>query len=207
LSSREKDHIYIAKLIPRNASVLEVGHGYGYTGLRLRHSNPDIQRLVGVDIYQPYCSVLSKLAIYDDVVNCDAKDLFRYPDKSFTVGLAIQVIEHDDGDKILSELERVCSCRVIAVTPDGYHPEDGKTRDQNPNSKHQTGYDAKYFVERGYKTRYIPRSRSRLITLLKNILTPGRHRDIIAWKTCPYYGEDAVICNEDPGKCPRRNRK
>jgi len=34
----------------------------------------------------------------------------------------------------------------------------------------------------------------------------GRHRDIVAYKDCKYYDQDAVICNEESFNCPKNKR-
>lgn len=216
-------------MIPDNTSILDVGHGYGYTGLRLKIHKKNIH-LTGIDSFRPYHETQRKLSIYDELKLCDARRM-PYPTDSFDICLASHIIEHlsrEDGVPLLRELERVARKRVIVCTPDGFHREDGKTRDSNPASIHKSGYRKQFFTRHGYNMIYVPRSRSRVITAIREVGMlihgdRGRHRNIIAWKNlrkyydqdavickthkcsedeiCQYYDNDGVICNEEPHNC------
>ena len=177
----------LSSLVPDKSRVLDVGHGYGYTALRLRMAGKDMH-ITGIDIHDQYHYAHRQMNVYDRVVLMDAREM-RFPDKSFDVSYAVQLLEHlepGDGDVVLSEMERVTRGVVFVSTPDGFHPEDGKTRDGNPASRHRSGYTQSYFTSRGYETRLVGRC-GRLIGLLKrlDLYLKGGYGSpgvIVAWK-------------------------
>ena len=187
VSSRGDEFGLLSSLVPDKSRVLDVGHGYGYTALRLRIAGKDVH-ITGIDIHDQYHYAHRQMNVYDRVVLMDARKM-PFRDKSFDVSYAVQLLEHlelGDGDVVLGEMERVTRGLVFVSTPDGFHPEDGKMRDGNPASLHRSGYTRSYFASRGYETQLVGRA-GRLIGLLKRIDlylkggygSPGM---IVAWK-------------------------
>lgn len=187
MSSRGDEFSLVAGMIPDKSKVLDVGHGYGYTALRLRVAGKDIH-LTGVDVFERYHYAHCQMNVYDRVYLEDANNM-HFPDKSFDVSYAVQMLEHlepGDADSVLSEMERVTRGTVIVSTPDGFHPEDGLTRDGNPASRHRSGYTAQFFRDRGYQVEYVKRA-GRVVGLLKRLSLYlkggyGTMRLIVAWK-------------------------
>jgi hypothetical protein len=110
------------------------------------------QKLVGVDIFEPYLSFCRKLGIYNEVIKHDLR-IFPYPFQKdeFDIAIALEIIEHlpkDDAIKMLSELERVAR-RVIISTPNIFFGQ--RTYDANPFQRHLSRVSTQDFKVRGYR--------------------------------------------------------
>lgn len=143
---------YILKLIPgRVGKVLDVGCGYGSWGYMLKVEKDMNAVFVGVDLWKPYLIKLKQLGIYEDLILADANHL-PFKEKSFDLGLAIEVLEHLDKKKgilFLVEIERT-SNKAIITTPWGFTYQ-GIVHN-NPFQKHISTWYPKDFALRGYKT-------------------------------------------------------
>jgi len=170
--------------------ILDLGHGYGATGLyiRTRTYKRGWCELVGVDPFQEYHDIQKKMGIYDKLY-VERGENMHFPDKIFDLSIAQHTIEHVEkevGYKMLSELERVTNDRVIICTPNGY-TESGPL-DGNPDNNHLSGWEAKDFKELGYKTRIITKNvNSRLLILFAKLVffLKGKRWDnevLVAWK-------------------------
>lgn len=142
------------------SEILDVGCGKGKWGYIFRvdcqsfspvKSSPSL--IVGVDIFLPYIKYVKHHLVYDHVVLCVATYL-PFKEKSFPIVFAGEVLEHmskSDGEKMLIELERVSSRRVIVTTPLLSFEQTEICK--NPYQKHVTRWSVGEFKKRGYKVR------------------------------------------------------
>lgn len=171
--------------------ILDVGHGYGATGLLIR-SKINLPRvwcqLWGVEIYGPYHEMHKKMRIYDQLYLTNALSM-PIEDKTVDYSIATHVIEHTekkDGLKLITELERVTKKRVIISTPNGY-TESGPL-DDNDYNNHRSAWRPREFQARGYTARVVTKNvNSRLLTAFAKMVFALKRRQwenevIVAWK-------------------------
>ena len=106
---------------------------------------------VGCDIYRPYLDQLKYKKIYDELVLCDASKL-PFKKKSFSVCLAVEVIEHLEKDKAiacLKDLEEIATNMVIVTTPNGFTRQ--KPLSGNPYEEHKSGWNTTALKVYGFK--------------------------------------------------------
>ena len=171
--------------------VLDIGHGYGSTGLMIRtkiNFNQGWCKLWGLDIYEPYHELQKRLGIYDRLILCDAIDI-PLEDKEVDYTIATHVIEHmrkEDGLKLIAELERVTKNRVILSTPNGFTG--SGPLDDNEHNNHLSGWRYTDFNKLGYTTRIVARNvNSRLLQLFAKTVFAFRRKEwenevLVAWK-------------------------
>ena len=171
--------------------ILDVGHGYGATGLLIRSKvnlNREWCQLWGVEIYEPYHKMHARMMMYDKLFLCNALTM-PIPDKSIDYSVATHVIEHtekEDGYRLIDELERVTSGRVIISTPNGY-TESGPL-DENDYNNHRSAWRPRDFQNRGYTARVVTKNvNSRLLTLFAKTVFALKGKQwenevIVAWK-------------------------
>ncbi len=138
--------------VPKNVrSVVDVGCGRGIVGSLLRiYREPD--RIVGIDLFEPYLDFCGKLGVYDEVTRHDLKiPSLPFKNKEFDLSVALEVIEHlpkQSGRTLMGELERV-SQMVIVSTPNRYFHQD--PYDENVLQKHLSRWTVPDLKSRGYK--------------------------------------------------------
>lgn len=107
----------------------------------------------GLDIFEPNAIEAGNNRIYQDVVVGDARCL-PFKNNSFDIALGVELIEHlnkHDGDKALTEMERVATKIVVIVMPIGknaHHDYYG-----NPFEEHKYVWSLDEIEEKGYKVR------------------------------------------------------
>ena len=185
---------FIKTLFPENmqdVTVLDVGHGYGATGLyiRTRTYKQGWCHLVGLEPYQEYHDLMKRVGIYNALYLGYGQDMI-FEDKVFDISIAQHVIEHcktiNEGYKMLDEMERVTRGRVIICTPNGY-TESGPL-DGNIDNNHCTGWREKHFKIKGYNTKIVTKNvNSRLlVAFAKLVFWLQRKRwdneVLVAWK-------------------------
>ena len=96
----------LARLIPRNGRVLDVGCNDGYLAMLLMQTRPDL-KIEGVDIQNHKKSLIPR-KIYD------GKNL-PYKDNSFDTVMAIDVLHHIPGEikSLLAEMKRVSKSNML----------------------------------------------------------------------------------------------
>jgi len=170
--------------------VLDVGHGYGQTGLyiRTRTYKTGWCELYGVEPFKEYHDLMKRTGIYDHLEHGLAETMM-YEDGFFDLSIAQHVVEHCDreaGLSLLRNMERVTSGRVIICTPDGY-TESGAL-DGNEHNHHLSGWSVKDFADLGYETRVVTKNvNSRLLVRIAELIfrLRGKRWDnkvIVAWK-------------------------
>lgn len=181
-----------------SSTILDVGVGFGIWGYLMRVlRKPSL--LVGIDVDLNYLLASKEHNIYECLALASASSL-PFREKVFDYVLAIEVIEHlpkGDGERMLTELERVCKRKIMLTTPNGYleqHP------CVAPESEiHKSGWSAEELRRKGYKVRGIGlkgtsrlRSKRRLtlyglLNYLSSFITfffPEFSEYILAVKTC-----------------------
>jgi len=189
----------VLERIPTDAkSLLDLGCGRGIIGAICRCYR-DIERLVGIDIYQPYLNRVSKFRLYDEVIKRDLNKTLPFKDNSFEIVTAAEVVEHLEKKKALNlikEMERVTSRKVIITTPNFFRQQNGY--DNNEYQKHLSVINWKEFSKMGYQVYgcggFVPFGIviPKLHTPLKflNYLTPRFAVDIIAVKEIEKYQQN-----------------
>jgi SAM-dependent methyltransferase len=141
----------ILDAIPVNCkSLLDVGCGRGIIGALCRIYR-GLDRLVGVDGFEPYLEFNQKAGFYDHTILRDLNDTpLPFDTQEFEAVTCIEVIEHLErsaGQKLLDELERIGS-RVIVTTPNIRFQQ--REYDGNIFQKHLSGWNPSDFRARGY---------------------------------------------------------
>jgi len=128
-------------------SVLDLGCGAGGPFLKV----PRLRRLVGVDGHIPSLEKLRTSGIYDELVEQAITEV-EFPDKSFEVVTAMDVIEHfeeKDALAFIAKMERWASGKVIIHTPNGFLPQ--PVYDSNPWQVHKCGFTVSRLRGMGYR--------------------------------------------------------
>ncbi len=141
----------ILDAIPVNCkSLLDVGCGRGIIGA-LSRIYRGVNRLVGVEGFEPYLEFSQQAGFYDDII---LRNLSNTPlplkTQEFEVVTCIEVIEHLEriaGQKLLDELERIGS-RVIVTTPNILFQQN--EYDGNVFQRHLSQWRPSDFRRRGY---------------------------------------------------------
>lgn len=130
-------------------SILDVGCGKGEP---MAFINRDGKfEVIGIDLFQPYLEAAKNKGVYQKLILGDAQHL-PFEAKSFDVVICMEVLEHleqQDGNRLLSELERVAKKQVLLTTPVGrykQHPFDG-----NPYQEHKFIWTVRALKKHGYK--------------------------------------------------------
>jgi ubiquinone/menaquinone biosynthesis C-methylase UbiE len=106
---------------------------------------------VGIEIFKPYIKQLKSKKIHSKYILQDIRKL-SFPDKSFDVVMACQVVEHinkKDAILLLKKMERIAKRLVVISTPVGpcsYHTDDG-----NKHQNHKCYFYPEYFEKIGYR--------------------------------------------------------
>ena len=107
--------------------------------------------LVGIDGYQPALEAARSRGTHDEFFAGDAKSIREmFPDRRFEACVALDVIEHlpkDEGWRMLEDLERLATRRVIIFTPNGFISQHGHGGDLQ---EHLSGWNADEMRQRGY---------------------------------------------------------
>lgn len=131
-------------------TILDVGCGEGLP-MEMIKMRINVEKSVGVDLFEPYIRKSKKKRIHNEYVLVDVRKM-KFPNKSFDVVMALQVLEHlpkKDAWKVLEKMEKIAKKQVIAAMPIGemYHP----AVDNNELQLHQSHFDPEEFKKKGYK--------------------------------------------------------
>lgn len=137
---------------PTAKTILDVGCGQGKSMQFIRMRKNNIQKSVGVDLFEPYIKLAKELKTHDEFILQDVRKI-KFSPKSFDVVLSSHVIEHltkKDALALLDKMEVIAKKRIIIATPIGetYHP----AVDGNILQLHQSSFTPEEFQKRGYKT-------------------------------------------------------
>jgi ubiquinone/menaquinone biosynthesis C-methylase UbiE len=142
----------VVRLIdPSTKTILDVACGPSWP-MKLLRQKFKFDKVVGVDLYEPYIAKAREEGVHDEYVIRDVRDL-PFEDKSFDTVLALQIIEHlekEEAWKMIDNLERIAKKQVIIATPIGemYHPDE----DGNELQLHHSHFYPEDLEAKGYKT-------------------------------------------------------
>jgi len=129
-------------------SVLDVGCGSN-SCLKLYKCD----RLVGIDGYLPEVLKSIDNHTHDTVICGNVCNLnLHFHSKEFDACVALDVIEHlskESSLKLLADMERIASCKVIVFTPNGFLPQESSV--PGDMQMHLSGWTTEEFRTLGYK--------------------------------------------------------
>lgn len=142
----------IPMVIDRSArTILDVGCGQGKPMILIK-MRTNIQKAVGVDLFEPYIKEARKLKTHDEFIIQDVRKI-NFEPKSFDIVLSSHVIEHlpkKDALALLDKMEKIAKKQIVIASPIGemYHP----AVDGNKLQIHLSAFTPEEFRKRGYKT-------------------------------------------------------
>jgi SAM-dependent methyltransferase len=130
-------------------------------------------KVVGIDIFKPYLEEAREKShvlrpksnnkqghrtsdlgqIYSNLILGNVRNL-PFKDQSFDLVICIEVLEHlekKDGERLLSELERVAKRQILLTTPVGKYEQ--HPFEANPHQEHKYIWKPRELKEKGYKVR------------------------------------------------------
>lgn len=137
--------------VPKNVrTVLDVGCGRGVVGSLIKiYREPE--RIVGIDLFEPYINFCKNLGAYTEVRKHDLGTTpLPFGDQEFDLSVALEVIEHlpkPVGNRLLEELERV-SGTVMLSTPNRLFSQ--ASYDANQSQRHLSRWTIQDLKKRGY---------------------------------------------------------
>lgn len=148
---------WVISYIPRNTkSVLDVACGKGIIPYILKSQFTQIERMTGIEIYDPYIEFVKERNIFDEVIKRDLTVLpLPLGDKEFDVAFCVEAIEHIEKQSafaLISEMERVARL-VILTTPNIWNENLDSTLDGNMAQMHRSRWSPDDFRRRGYAVR------------------------------------------------------
>lgn len=138
----------IAAEINNNKTILDIGCGRASIFKYILNKNYKI----GLDIYEPYLMKNRISPVHNGYVLADCRAL-PFKNNSFSCSIAMEVLEHlskNDGVRMLSEMERVSSGKIILTTPNGFLPVCPGAED-NPDERHRCGWGCPELAGLGFK--------------------------------------------------------
>lgn len=136
----------ILDLLPENVnSILDVGCGDGY----ITNALPKTARVVGLDISE---EALQHIKVEKRIGSITQ---IPFPDKSFELVMANDVLEHlsdEEFKKSLEELQRVAKKYILITIPHNEQLEVGKAKCQNCNNVYHIHYHHRSFKEQDFIT-------------------------------------------------------
>jgi SAM-dependent methyltransferase len=129
-------------------SVLDIGCG---AGTHMREIAPYLKYSVGIDVFPP---ILERARdIYSETRVLDATDVrHAFDNNSFDCVVAFDLLEHlekHEGYRLLDEMERIATKKVIVFTPNGFLPQE--PLDGNEYQIHRSGWSVSEMRLRNYR--------------------------------------------------------
>jgi len=110
-----------------------------------------VARSVGVDGYGAAIDAARLKGTHDELYRFDVRAIRdKYPTRSFCCCVALDLIEHlpkDDGYRLIQDMERLASRRVVIFTPNGFIPQLSKDGDLQ---EHLSGWTVDEFRSLGF---------------------------------------------------------
>ena len=143
----------VVKLALRKAllgceSVLDVGCG---AAPNLR--NLGVARCVGIEGYLSAVEEAQRRKTQDEIIHGDVRELSRhFSPGQFDACIALDVIEHltkPDGIKLMEQMEKIATKKVVFFTPSGFLPQRHTANDDL--QEHLSGWEAEEMRRFGYQ--------------------------------------------------------
>lgn len=134
----------------KGETILDLASGLGRP-MQMIKLRMKVKKAVGVDLFGPYIEKTRAEHIHDQYILEDIRRV-KFPEKSFDIVIASDVLEHlqkKDAWKVLENMEKWAKKQVIIRTPIGehYHP----IEDDNVLQLHVSAFQPDDFIKRGYK--------------------------------------------------------
>lgn len=130
-------------------SFLDLGCGQTSPITRIKHRHNVYG--VGLDVHLPSLLGSKRYGNFQDYVLADVRKL-PFKDDSFETVVALDVIEHlskIDGQRLITDMERIGRKKTIIFTPNGYNPKK-HLEDGNPYQVHKSGWTVDELLSLGY---------------------------------------------------------
>lgn len=163
-------------------SLLDLGCG---DGNHVASLGGHLNRMVGVDLFEPSLILARKKNIYQEVFSQNVLEVGNvFPNNSFDCVIAFDLIEHfnkADGYRLMNIMEKIAKKKVIIFTPNGFLPQTPFANNQfqvhlsgwTPNKMRSMGYHV-YGIH-GLKgllgERQIPRFRPHRLCITLSVIT------------------------------------
>jgi len=142
------NHMQLRAALAGCESVLDVGCGPA-SPLRFM----GFKRLAGIEGYLPGYEAAKAAQTHHEMFFGDIRDMGKhFKQGSFDACVALDVIEHltkEDGLKLMSEMERIASRRVVFFTPNGFLPQ--QHAEDADLQLHLSGWEAQEMRKHGYR--------------------------------------------------------
>lgn len=191
--------MYIAELakgLRGCSSCLDVGCG-GVSPMRLI----GMEHLVGVDGHAPSVEMARQNRTHSEVHLADVRTIGeRFSAGQFDACVALDLIEHlqkEDGFRVLEDMERIASKRVVVFTPNGFLPQksqDGDLQEHlsgwEPGEMRALGYEViglygpKSLRGDYHKPRFLPNSVAGVVSAAGHLLYTRAHPESAAALLC-----------------------
>jgi ubiquinone/menaquinone biosynthesis C-methylase UbiE len=139
----------IRKLFDSSRTILDVACG---NGTFMAQVNNDAKyEITGIDLFDPYLESAKQTNAYKEVIKLDVRNI-NYPDNSFDIVHASQLIEHlktDETLQLIQKMEKIAAKKIVIGTPNGHFDQD--EYDGNELQKHQSHWTYNDFHNMGYK--------------------------------------------------------
>jgi SAM-dependent methyltransferase len=150
---------WVVHSIPRDVrSAVDLGCGKGILSYIIKSEFPEMERLVGVEIFEPYIDFAAPRGIFNRIVKWDLTKLpLPFGEKEFDVGICVDTLEHlpkRNSSALLSEIERIAGL-VVVTTPNVWNPNIASTLDGNDYQLHHSVWKPSEFRRRGYDVKGI----------------------------------------------------
>ena len=136
------------KLFKDNKKVLDIGCGKNSPSMFITHPT----FCVGIEKYKPDLEAAKQSQTHDEFHELDALSCKEYfGENKFDACVTFDVIEHltkEDGLKLLSDMEKMASKRVVIFTPNGFLPQQGF--EKGDFQEHLSGWDIDEMRALGY---------------------------------------------------------
>lgn len=187
----------IRSVLRGSENVLDVGCG---KSMDLRWFG--IKHPVGIEAYRPSFEAAKNGNTHDEVILGDVCELDKYfKPHQFDTCISVDVIEHvtkENGLKMMRDMERIATSKVIIVTPNGWMNQEHEV--EGDLQKHFSEWDAKEMESYGYKVigmlglkalrgdghalKYRPKFFWGVVSLLTQVFWAKKHSDKAASILC-----------------------
>lgn len=150
----------VIDLIPDNLDgweILDLGCGYGFWGLYLRMKKRGDFIITGIERFTRYVAIHNEMNIYTETYLLDVRDMSNfYYFRKYDLIICGELVEHltkEEADVLLDKLDSMFNKMLIVTTPLGFMKTVGY--DNNKYQIHKSGYDKKYFKDRGFTVKIV----------------------------------------------------